>query len=225
MEDADALVPVKERAKTAVAVLCGQRGYIDEDGERDATKIGDHLLPFVAQAKCDKRIDRPETARPRRSLVEHCFPGLPGPENWSEQEDPELARETYAQIDSIVWRLCDTRPGAYLQAQLNSNDNLVLCRTKVNPHQTDAVYVTRDKACILEDIVQGMLKRQKTRADADAALSVMLVDRVPEYARVWERSVISGLKQATEATRAQLAGPMAAAEIETGDGLDEVDGE
>jgi hypothetical protein len=32
-----------------------------------------------------------------------------------------------------------------------NSKGLVMLRTKVNPHRTDAVYVTRDEGCILED--------------------------------------------------------------------------
>jgi hypothetical protein len=62
--------------------------------------------------------------------------------------------------------------------RLNSDQGLVLLRTKVNPHKTDAFYATRDLGCLLEDAYKELRAAEKRRADRDAAFTAMLIERV-----------------------------------------------
>src|SRR5262245_6465528 len=170
MDSQDPVLTLEERRDARVDALYVHHGYT-EDGVVDVELIVDALFPTVSKAVAAKTIDRPRVCVHRRALVECAFPGLIGPEGWSETDDPDLSEAVYKKCDSAVWRLTSIAPHGKLQQRLNSDAGLVLCRTKVNPHATPAVYVTADRKCILEDIIKPTQKREKALAARDAELT------------------------------------------------------
>lgn len=219
MESADAAsASLKEQAATAVAVLYGKHGYVDDEGERDAVALAISLYPTVSTAEAHVLGDRSKACIRRRQLVETAFPGLPGPEAFSEQENPDLAKEVYTRINSDVWRLTSIGPNGYLQSRLNSGLGLVLCRTKVNPDAVDAVYVTRSRACILEDIFTPIAAAQKRQSDRQTAVTEMVMDRVPEDAKRFQNQFLGGMKGALESATSSTNAALARAEAKSDEG-------
>lgn len=199
-----------ERIATAVAEAYGRRGYLSADGGFDAEGLCDVLMGPISEAVAVKKSDRAKVGLSRRRLMEVAFPDVAGPEDWADQPDPEVAEGVYKVLDSTVWRQTSERPDGTLQARLNGEVGMVLVRTKVNPHRTDAVYVTRDLACLLEDVLKPQRDNQKKRADRDAALTVMLIERIPQHGKRFNRELISGLTTGVDSAKAITAGPLEA---------------
>jgi hypothetical protein len=202
-----------ERVDTAVAEALGQHGYIDEQtGEFDRDRLCDALEPPIAGAVATKKSDRAKVCVMRYSLVaDHAFPKVTGPEAWADHADPPFAEELYKRLDGLCWRQTQMGPGGPLQERFNSDQGLVLCRTKVNPGKTDAVYVTRDVGCITEDLTKPMNAAQKKRADREAALVAMLIERVPEHGKRFHRDLVSGLRTALTSAETITAAALEAA--------------
>jgi len=207
-----------ELVEAAVASAHGRYGYIDETGVYDSTPLADKLLPFVAGAVATKTSERATVCIRRRGLVAHAYPDVPGPEAWAEQEDPLLAEAVYLRVDGCCWRLTSINPNGKLQQRLNGEHAVVLVRTKVNPDQTPAVYVTRDRGCLVEDIIKPQNATQMKRANNEAALMEMLIQRIPEHGPRFHRDLKGGL---TRATNSALA--ITEAAVEALDGVDDDD--
>lgn len=203
-------VPIEERIATAVAVAYGEAGFVDEDGYPNIMALSEKLLALILPAEATKKAERAKVCLTRRALMEHVFPKIVGPEAWDDQEDPELAKGVYTQLDSQCWRLTATKPDGQIQSRLNSDHALVLCRTKVNPHKTDAVYVTRDLSCLLEDAIKPQRAGQKKAADRDAAFTAMLIERIPEHGKRFNREMVGGLSTALNSAKAITAGVLQA---------------
>lgn len=146
------------------------------------------------------------------------FPKVVGPEGWAEEDDPDVAQEVYKRLDSYCWRMTALSPDGRIQTRLNGDDGLVLMRTKVNPHRTDAVYVTRDLGCLLEDAIKPQRAAEKKRADRDAAFTAMLIERVPEHGKRFNRELVGGLTTALDSAKAITAGALEALDADTDDG-------
>jgi hypothetical protein len=224
---ADPQALLEDRIDTAVARAYGTAGYLTDGGDVDTTLIADKITELVLTAEVNKKNERAAKCITRRALMQHVFPRVPGPEDWAEQEDPEVAQGVYVRLDSLCWRLTAISPESAVQSRLNSEHALVLCRTKVNPHRTDAVYTTRDLGCLLEDIVKPQRAAQKKRGDRDAALTAMLIERVPEHGKRFDRELVGGLQTALDSAKAITAGALetALAESEAESGEDEAEGD
>jgi hypothetical protein len=199
---------LQDRIDTAVAVAYGQHGYLAEDGAFDIPAMIDKLTALVLTAEVFHKKERASKGITRRRIMEHMFSQVPGPETWAEQEDPELAEGVYKTLDTACWRQMAITPSAPVQSRLNGEHTLVLCRTKVNPNQTDAVYVTRDLGCLIEDAIKHQRASQKKRADNDAAFTAMLIERVPEHGKKFNRELIGGLTTALNSAKAISAGAL-----------------
>ena len=78
----------------------------------------------------------------------------------------------------------------------------------MNPHKTDAIYVTRDLGCLLEDAIKPVQTAAKKRADREAAFTAMLIERVPEHGKRFNREFVSGLKTALDGAKAITGGAL-----------------
>jgi hypothetical protein len=198
-----------ERIDRAVAVALGQQGYVTEDGDVDNDSIVDAITKLAINARAMKKSERAKVCVSRRGIMKAVFPKVAGPESWADEPDPELAEAVYIRLDQKCWRFTATGPSGQVQSKLNSDLGLVLCRTKVNPHRTDAVYVTSDLGCILEDMYKPMRAAQKKQADRDAASTVMLIERIPEHGKRFDRELLGGLRTALNSAQATTAGALA----------------
>jgi len=209
--------PLEERIATAIMVAWGRHGYLTEDREADLLQVTDLIYELVSKAEATKKVERAKVGITRRALMEAVFPKVVGPEGWADEDDPEVAEGVYKALDSTCWRLTNTSPNGPIQSRLNSDNGLVLCRTKVNPHRTDAVYVTRDLGCLLEDMIKPQRDNQKKRADRDAAFTAMLIERVPEHGTRFNRELVGGLRTALDSAKAIVAGALEASQFDTDD--------
>ena len=212
----DMVETIDSRVKTAVARARGRAGYVDEEGEYDSDLLADKLLPVVARAVATRTSERAAVCVRRRTLVQHAYPDITGPEGWAEQADPVLAEKLYNQLDGDCWRLMSTGPAGKIQQRLNGEHALVLCQTQVNPDKTHAVYVTRDRGCLLEDLIKPQSANQTKRANREAALMEMLIQRIPEHGSRFHRDLRGGL---TRAVNSALA--ITEAAVEALDGVED----
>jgi hypothetical protein len=215
---------LSERADTAVALAYGEAGFVDSDGNPDIEAIVDVMTDLVRPAVANSKKDRAKVGIPRRDIMKKVFPKVVGPEGWANEEDPDLAKEVYKRLDSACWRLTAMTPSGQIQVRLTSEDSLVLLRTKVNPHQADAVYCTRDLGCLLEDAIKPQRDAEKKRADRDAAFTAMLIECVPEHGKRLNRELVGGLKTALTSATAITAAALEATDetvAEAGGGANE----
>lgn len=202
-----------ERIETAVALAWGRHGYMTDEGEMDTHAPIKKLADLVStRAVAESKADRAKVCITRREAMNHVFEHVPGPEDWAQQEDPELAEGVYKSLDTYLWRLTAIGPSGPIQMRLNGDQGLVLLRTKVNPHKTDAFYATRDLGCLLEDAYKQLRAAEKRRADRDAAFTAMLIERVPEHGKRFNRELVGGLTTALNSAKAITAGVLAAVE-------------
>lgn len=212
-------VPFDERLDAAVVESFGQQKYM-LDGQLDYVALGDVLFDKVVPAEAKKRSERAKVCVTRRDLMNTAFPKVVGPEGWADEDDEVLAEELYKRLDSTCWRMMHIAPSAPIQARLNSEHGLVLCRTTVNPHRTQAVYVTRALDCLLEDAIRPQQKRQQAAAVRDAAFAVMLIERIPEHGKRFDRELIGGLRTALKSAQAISAGALDAHDDDDEDDVD-----
>jgi hypothetical protein len=217
-------IPLDERIATAVAVAYGEAGFATEMGRFDAAALTDALLPLILHAEAKQKSDRARVGVTRRAMMQHAFPKVLGPEDHADAEDPALAEGVYDWLDAACWRQTAMKSDGAIQARLNSEHGLVLCRTRVNPNKTWAVYVTRDLGCLLEDAIKPQRADQKKRADRDAAFTAMLIERIPEHGKRFNRELVGGLQTALGSAKAITAGVLTASVFDDADGVDE-DGE
>jgi|GEM_PF-5204527 len=211
---------LEERAATAYHEACGRHGYITEEGVIDPTRVADKLFEPVSKARADKLIER-RVGLTRRKLVEIAFDDVPGPEAWDAEEDPELAEALYKRVDSLCWRQTNIHPDGPLQSRFNSELSVVMLRTKTNPDKLDAVYVTRSMSCIMADLYKKQKADQKARADREAALTAMLIERIPEHGKRFDRELVGGLRVALNSAKQISANALGV--LETTDDADEPD--
>ena len=204
------ILPIKERIDEAVAAVYAQHGYIS-DGEPNKHAVEDRVYALVSTAVVDKRADRGKLAVTRRSLMSSVFGQVPGPDAWDEQDDPELAAGVYNALDGHLWRLVSPEYNGKIQARLNGDSGLILCRTTATPDKTNAVYVTTDLACMLADWTAPQKNRVTKEVNRFASNLVMAVERQPEYAKRLNQELVSGTKAALGTGQAILRPALEAA--------------
>ena len=185
-----------ELIKRGVAAAYGAEGYVTEDGEPDHEAIIERLFERVLTAEATTTAERAKVAIPKRDLMTVAFPQVPGPEAWAEQDDPELAEGIYLKLEGRVWTWCKMEEDGPVQQRLNSGHGLVLCRTKVNPHRTDAVYVTRDWRCITADLAPKYERAAKRNAERLAQQLAMVAHRIPQHGKP-AKAIVTGTLRGT----------------------------
>ncbi len=208
---------LKARVESAFHVAYGAAGFADEDGNLDSIALAEKLLPIVLAAEATRKSERAAVCVRRRQLVADAFPNIAGPEGWADEADPEVAEGVYKKADSACWRLMAEKPDGVIQSRLNGDHGLVLCRTCVNPDKTWAVYVTNALDCLIEDAIKPQREQQKMRADRDAAFTAMLIERVPEHGKRFNRELVGGLRTALQSAEAITAGALQASLFEDDD--------
>jgi hypothetical protein len=217
------LATAKERAVPLVAAIYGRRGLLDETGEVDRHTFTDIVLELVLTAFVDQPKERANVAITRPQYMARLFPEVPNEAAWPEQEDPEVAAEVYNQIDTAIWRLLDVAPSGPIQSRLNGEQGLMLCVQKQKTRRPAAVYVTRNAACIVDD-VQGPANKSLERAALRAAsLATLAIERVPEHGGKFGRTYGAAANLAITTGKAKVKAALEAAKNagETDDGGDE----
>jgi hypothetical protein len=208
-------VPLSERVAEGVELAYREHGYIDDGGERDLNAVEDKVFDLVSRAVVTRRAERGKLAVLRHTLVSTAFPNVPGPDQWAEQDEPEVAAGVYSQLDSTIWRFVDPGYNGRIQSRLNSGNGLILCRTTATPSKEAAVYVTKDLACLVEDFSGPHKAAMKKLADRFARNLAMATDRLPEFGSKFERELTGASKAALESSMNILTPALAAASAET----------
>lgn len=181
--------PLSEKEALAQAIDAAYlaEGYINADGERDHTAVGNAIYPIVEQARVTAPPERTAKAVTRGSLVAAVFPSLPRREDWPSQPDPELAEKVDGQIRQKVWDLVKPDKAGFVQQLVGvRTPGLILCRTKIGTDNVDAVYVTDNLACIKEDFVAPLseaMRRANRKMGNNLAMAGV---RLPEHAKTFD---------------------------------------
>ena len=141
--------------------------------------------------------------------MEAIFPQLPGPDTFSESDDPEMAQAVWTEIDKYLWSQTNASYSSAVQHLVGQvmGNGYVLCRTKVGRDTIWASYITDDVTCIREDFIAPInisLDRATTRALHGHEL---LIQRRPDIASQVAAGLNKKLKalQLTTQTHLQLA--------------------
>ena len=209
MTDEQLSLSREEQLQIGVRLAYVVHGYVDDEQEPMREKVADRLFGPVSQAVVEKKSQREKMFLSRRKLTAIAFPNTPGPDTWSEQVDPDLAKEVWDVLWKHVWDILQVGPKGLIQSRLNGDLGLVLVRLQPQRRGDEwGVYVTRDYRTLEEDLIKPTKKRQESRARSDAAVATMLMERVPEHAKRFQREFVSGLQTGTnvakELTKAML---------------------
>ena len=202
----DVVLTDKQALDAAVHAAWSSEGYVTASGEKDKAKLADALYAEVHDAVVKSRPERPAKAITRGTLVASVFPTLPGPDEWVNEPDPDLAEEVFKTISATVWDMLGTDRSKPVQRLIGerTSPRQLLCRYKLGSDRVDAVYVTRNKECIKEDL-QGSYGAKLRRASAQmSAVTEMAIERVPEHGRAFARVFDEHSKGALEAGNSQL---------------------
>ena len=207
-------IPVEERADALKLAALATHGYLDPDGEILDAKIEDVIFNEVVGAVVFKTSERKTTAVTRTALTRAVVPNMPGPGDYTETDDPEAAEKAWSQVNSLVWRMCDTNADGRVQTRLNGEHSLILCRTSATGEKgVQGVYVTSNWACILTDFIQPDQKKVERAISQQAANAAMGTERLPALGKKFRTEL-------NAATKSVLSTGVAKVDrmIEAGDG-------
>jgi len=179
-----------------------REGYLTGDGARDMTKIRERIFAIVSANKVFDRHERQDKAVTRGELIAQVFPGLPGPDAWSEQTDPLLAEAVHGALDQkFVWGETKTDATSPLQRMvgMNMGNGYVLCRTKIGKDAIPAVYITDDLRCIQIDFVRPDNESTVRKLEMVTRNREMLVIRQPQNAARYVREYGTTMRGAVTA--------------------------
>ena len=198
--DEDVVLTDKQILDAAVHAAWEADDYVTGSGEKDKAKLAEALYAEVVKAVVTSRSERTAKAITRGTLVAAAFPSLPGPDEWMNEPDPELAEEVYMAVRSSVWALLGTDRKEPVQRLLGerTSPRLVLCRYKVGTDRVEAVYVTRNKDCVREDLLGAYGARLRAASVRMSAVTEMAIERVPEHGRAFARQFEQTAKGALE---------------------------
>lgn len=194
---------LKARAEAAAEAAFITQGYIDEDGLVAKWKLADVLVGPISGCVADSLNARDQVSLTRDQLMGITFPGVAGRDQWDSQDDPELAQATYDVLDTDVWYACNPGPSGAVQLKLNGgNGGLVLVRRNARKGHAGDVYVTRNKQCLMADVVNPQNKARTRRAQHEADVIALLMGRVPEHAKAFDAQMTEGLNDAKSTAKA-----------------------
>jgi hypothetical protein len=199
------LQTLDERATTEAKVAYGVAGLVDEHGEKDWPTLVDKIYVIVSEAVVDLPGERAKVAISKDRIISQVFPKLPGPADWIDQSDAELAEKAYGKISADVSRVLRLTDDGEVQSRLNGDRGMLLCKTKKAPQ---SYYVTRNLKCITEDYAEPSAKRVKSALDNHAALLALAMERLPEHATKFNRAFESSAKVAIESGRSKVRGTL-----------------
>lgn len=196
-----------------VAVLEGvsaayeAEGYVLPNGLIDLAKVRERMFDVLAPRKVISKQERGSNAVTRGAMVGQIFPSLPGPDAFSEAEDPQLAQAIWDKIDTNLWGMATTSAGSALQRLIgiNMGNGYVLCRTRITKDQTSAVYITDNSECIELDFIRPDNQALERKLRTVTKNREMLVYRQPHNAKRYGRRFDSVMKSITSAAMTQLA--------------------
>jgi hypothetical protein len=195
MHDDQLSLDREEQISIGVRLAYVTHGYVDDGQEPLKDKVADALFGPVSQAVAEKKADREKVLVTRRRLVQLAFPDTPGPEMWGDQDDPDIAEAVWDKLWEATWDVCSASPKGLIQSRLNGDLGLVLVRLQPTRRGDDwGVYVTRDYKSLHDDVILPTKKKQEARARSDAAVAMMMMERIPEHAKKFQRELVSGLQ-------------------------------
>ena len=202
------MTSVKDPAvKEAVDRAFEAEGYLKYGGARDYDKMRQRAFSILSEAKVLHKRERAAKAVTKGSLIRQVFPGLPDPENFASQADPEVAEEVWEEIQRMLWGEAKQDATGKLQILVGAQmgNGYILCRTKVGNDRTDAAYITDDRASIEEDFIVPEQKALERKIRAVTGNRSMLIYRQPQHAKRWKQSFDTHLKAISAASSQQLA--------------------
>lgn len=210
---------LKQRVETAQYIAYGQHKLVTSEGEPDQEALIQKVFEIVKDAVVERPSER-KKAVPRSQFMSQIFSKIPGKAEWIEQGDPELAEELYKKLDSDIWRVLNVDPGGPVQAKLNGEHSMLLCRVDANRNHEAHAYVTRNRKCLYEDYSAKARAAMKRVHDRHAALMAQAIDRVPEHAQAFMNEYNSAASDANAIGAGIVKGALAA-----GKAIPEDDGE
>jgi hypothetical protein len=203
----EATVAIDPAVEKAVNDVFATEGYVKQDGGRDYDKMRQAAYIVLTATKVLHKKERAEKATTKGSLVKQVFPSLPDPGQFADESDPDLAAAVWDNCQQRVWGEAKSDATGKLQILVGSQmgNGYVLCRTKVGDDQTDAAYVTDDRACIEEDLVTPENRALERKLRAVVNNRTMLIYRQPQYAKRWKQTFDGHLKAISAAGSGQLA--------------------
>ena len=201
-------MPIQDKAAvtTAVDAAFAASDHLLEDGTRDTVKVRELIVEALRTRKVLNKKERAVKAVTRGAMVEAVFPALPGPDSFSETDDPELAQAVWSEVDKYLWSMTNASYSSAVQHLVGQvmGNGYVLCRTKVGRDATWASYITDDVACIREDFI-GPIHVSLDRATSRALHGhELLIQRRPDIAAQVVAGLNKKLKALQQLTQTQL---------------------
>jgi hypothetical protein len=212
----------------AVSRAYEDAGYTSPDGTVDRVKIRERMFGILWARKVLTLADRAEKAVTRGQMITEVFPDLPGPESFSDEDDPVLSETVWSKIDSYLWGVASTAANSALQrlVGIEGGNGYVLVRTKVGKDRTSACYITDDPKCIQRDFEGPELAALAAKLNTVQNNVEMLIMRQPQNARRYMSIFDKHVKAITAAGHAQLMLALEAAQDSGGENDDsEPDGD
>jgi hypothetical protein len=144
-----------------------------EQGYDDASALTEAIYDEIVKAKVTKKADRYTGAIPKETLMSKVFSLVPGPDEWEEQDDPEMAGWLYRELRARVWKAA----GVYgpVQTLLGERDGHMLCR--VGGPRGSMVYITKDQECMKLDYWDHIRESRVAQATKDGKYAAEMIRR------------------------------------------------
>ncbi len=163
-------------------------GHVDEEGEYDRSSLQDAVYEAIMSRPLKSKKGKSDSSQSmtKGELYLETVPAGPSPDpsDWDAEGVEEAAHRA---LTRLVWDLTQTRPGSgHIQRRLDAEgSSLVLIRGPVfrgSDIVRTGVYVTDDRATILEDALNAPLEAIEKAAATAREYIDMIEDRHPELA-------------------------------------------
>jgi hypothetical protein len=199
---------LKERIESAAYVAYGQHDLVTKDGEPDQEALIQQVFDIVSVAVVERPSERAKNGVSRASFMDQIFPKVPGKAEWIDQEDPELAEGVYKSLDSDIWRLLNVNPDGPVQAMLNGEKSMVLCRVDASRTHEAHAYVTRNRKCLYEDYSAKARAAIERAVNQHAALMAQAINRIPEQGPAFLREFDGATRVAVNSGQGVVKGAL-----------------
>ena len=109
------------------------------------------------------------------------FPDLPGPKDWSSEEQPHVAEAAYWRISGNIGTMMKMDLSGLVQKKVKST-GMVLCHTHVTNDLVLAYYITDDLGCLMEDFDSTHKEKVVKVAKSYGKNIAMAASRLPQHA-------------------------------------------
>lgn len=206
---------LEERDARIVAAF-KEHGLLSPTGQRLWAKVRQSIVfQAVHQpgAIVDDADERKDYVLTKGRVTKGIFTNTPDNDDAHNTDDPEMTRSVWKALTTATWSEANDDPSGEVQKLIAiEKPGYVLCRTKVSADGTDAIYITRDRRCLLLDMVgPRVTDRLEKEALRDAAFIKMLAERVPEHVDYLEADFESAMRGALESGRNKLRPALTAA--------------